>query len=414
MPTITLNGKEITYSIEKNGKTQIIRFPTLYKIDKLGRTSIWNIYVIDDFYYRESGIKDGKVKEYAPVQAFPKNIGKANETTGQIQAILEAHSEWNHKKDQLYMEGEESTEEKGSAETAVGDRIRPMLADKWTEYKKYAQFPGAVSPKLDGVRVMIYKNDDEKTIMVSRLGKEYQHMEGIRREATQVISNSSEDLILDGELYSHNIPFNAISGAVRSQTNPSKYDEILEYYIFDLWVPSKPNLTYKQRMDILRSICNKDDYKRLRFLFYEEVQNESEIQEKHAKYVSEGYEGLMFRNLNGKYVLGRRVKDLLKYKEFIDEEFKVIDVIRGTGTEAGAAVFVCQTAEGEVFNVRPRGSIEKRKQQYLNKNKYIGKYLTVRYQQGQEEGVLPRFPVGIKFSDAKIEELVAVDFRDYE
>lgn len=411
MPTVTINGKEMTYSIEKNGKNQIIRFPTLYKIDKLGRTSLWNIYVIDDFYYRESSIKGGKVKEYAPVQAFPKNIGKANETTGQIQAILEAHSEWNHKKDQLYSEGEEETEEKGSAETAIGERLRPMLADKWTDYKKYAQYPGAVSPKLDGVRVMIYKNENNETIMVSRLGKEYQHMEGIRSEASRIINQFN--LVLDGELYSHNIPFNAISGAVRSQSKPSKYDEVLEYYVFDVWVANQPNLTYKQRMDILRNICE-GEFKRIRFLFYETVNNETEIQEKHNKYVSEGYEGLMFRNLNGKYVLGRRVKDLLKYKEFIDEEFKVIDVIRGTGTEDGAAVFVCQTSEGEVFNVRPRGSIEKRRQQYLNKNKYIGKYLTVRYQSSDEKGVLPRFPVGIKFNDAKIEELIAVDFRDYE
>lgn len=411
--TVVVNGTEITVEVEFDGDREISRFPTLYKIDKLGRTSMWRIYVVGDEYFRESGIKGGKVKQYAAVKATPKNVGRANETTGENQALFEAYSEWKHKKDQLYTEGETETEETGAAEDAgVGERLRPMLAEKWTDRKKYAKFPGGASPKLDGVRVMIYKNEKGEIVMVSRLGKEYQHMNGIRDEARRVIEQF--DVVLDGELYSHNIPFNAISGAVRSQSKPSKFDDVLEYYVFDLWVPKKPNLTYKQRMDMLRKVCGSDTaFKRLRFLFYEEVNDEKEISQKHSEYVSQGYEGLIFRNLDGQYKLGRRVNDLLKYKEFEDEEFEVVDVLEGVGTEAGAAVFVCATKDGTRFNVRPRGSIEKRRQQFKNKKKYIGKKLTVRYQPLTREDVLPRFPVGIKF-DPKTEELIAVGIRDYE
>ncbi len=412
--TVTANGDSITVEVKFEDEKEIAIFPTLYKIDKLGRTSMWRIYVIEDQYFRESGIIDGKVKEYAPVKAVPKNVGRSNETTAEDQALFEAFSAWKHKKDQLYTEDMAKTEAQPSAENSVvGERLRPMLAEKWTDRKGYAKFPGAVSPKLDGVRVMIYKNSLDQVVMVSRLGKEYQHMNGIRQEALQIINEF--DVVLDGELYSHNIPFNAISGAVRSQTSPSKYDSLLEYYVFDLWVPSQPNLTYKERMAMLRKICGNHKFRRLRFLFYEEVNDEKEISEKHSEYVADGYEGLIFRNLDGSYKLGRRVNDLLKYKEFEDDEFEVIDVIEGTGTEAGAAVFVCKTSNGTRFNVRPRGSIEKRRQQVKNKAKYIGKKLTVRYQPltGQGQDGVPRFPVGIKF-DLKTEELVAVGIRDYE
>jgi len=374
-------------------------FPTLYKIDKLKRMSMWRIYVIGDSYFRESGIKGGKVKKYEPVKCEGKNIGKANETTSEQQAILEAESQWRHKKDELYTENELETENRGGVEDAkVGDGLRPMLAEKWTDYKKYAQFPGAVSPKLDGVRVMIYNDAQGDTVMISRGGKKYKFMNGIRDEAKKVI-NEFGGVVLDGELYSHDIPFNAISGSVRTQDKPSKYENDLKYYIFDIWDPKNPNLTYVQRMDKLRKICMLQDFKKLHFVFYEKVESESEIPLKHSEYVEKGYEGLMFRNLNSVYTLGRRVKDLLKYKEFVDDEFKVINVIEGNGSESGAAIFVCETNDGRVFNIRPRGSIEKRKEQYKNKNKYIGKMLTVRYQFDGEKDVLPRFPVGIGFRD---------------
>ena len=69
----------------------------------------------------------------------------------------------------------------------------------------------------------------------------------------------------------------------------------------------------------------------------------------------------------------------------------------------GAIVFECISEAGK-FDVRPRGSIEKRRKMFKNKQSYVGKMLTVRYQatgdQSQESGI-PRFPVGI-------------DVRDYE
>ena len=114
----------------------------------------------------------------------------------------------------------------------------------------------------------------------------------------------------------------------------------------------------------------------------------------------------MCRNLNGTYLFKNRSNDLLKYKAFEDTEFKIIGAKPGIGTEKGAIVFEC-TCDAGVFDVRPRGSIEKRREMFRNKHKYIGKSLTVRYQphtnyaDQQADTGIPRFPVGI-------------DVRDYE
>ena len=109
----------------------------------------------------------------------------------------------------------------------------------------------------------------------------------------------------------------------------------------------------------------------------------------------------MCRNLDGKYKFKHRSNDLLKFKNFEDSEFRIVDAKKGTGTEEGAIVFTCETEDGQEFDVRPRGEIEKRREMFINKESYIGKMLTVRYQNTgiQEEDALPRFPVGIEVRD---------------
>jgi DNA ligase-1 len=429
--TTVVNGKAITTCTEVRDGVERKVFPDLYKVNKLGKVTFWRIYVVEDTYYRESGQIEGKVREFEGVRATPKNVGKANETTPHHQALFEAFSEWNHKKDQLYseeypVEDEEDapsppdrdterarTTGDASARVQYGDgkKLRPMLAEKWTERKRDAKFPGAVSEKLDGVRVMCFENE-EGVQLISRLGKLYKFLDGIREEA-KVLFRKCPGVVLDGEIYSHNAPFNAISGAVRTSKKPSAFDELVEYHIFDLVLPG---LSYQARMEKLRELMDSkgDRFKRLKIVDYELVNTPEQVKTKHDEYVAQGYEGLIFRNLDAPYLLGRRTSNLLKYKEFLDEEFKVVDVMEGKGTEKGAAVFVCVSKDGEKFNVRPRGSIEKRRVQYRHKAKYIGKQLTVRYQPLSNEDVLPRFPIGIKFADKKVEELVGVGLRDYE
>jgi DNA ligase-1 len=98
------------------------------------------------------------------------------------------------------------------------------------------------------------------------------------------------------------------------------------------------------------------------------------------------------------YEFGFRSNDLIKYKEFIDSEFLIIDVVEATGRDAGTAVFMCVTEDGKTFNVKPQGSKQLRAEYISNREKFINKKLTVQYQGLSDDGI-PRFPSGIAIRD---------------
>ena len=110
----------------------------------------------------------------------------------------------------------------------------------------------------------------------------------------------------------------------------------------------------------------------------------------------------MVRNKQGMYQLGARSYDLQKYKEFEDKEYKVTAFTDGQGLEKGLVIWTCETPEGKHFQVRPRGTHEERatifKDVTKHPAKYIGKELTVRFQELSDDGI-PRFPVGLSFRD---------------
>lgn len=125
----------------------------------------------------------------------------------------------------------------------------------------------------------------------------------------------------------------------------------------------------------------------------EKVARLAEFRKLFAEFVEAGYEGIMLRNAAGVYRANYRSNDLQKYKEFIEDEYRIIGFTQGDGRDAGAVVWVCETEDGKEFTVRPRGTMEKRREWFSQGDSYIGMNLTVIYQELTEEGK-PRFPVG--------------------
>jgi ATP-dependent DNA ligase len=130
------------------------------------------------------------------------------------------------------------------------------------------------------------------------------------------------------------------------------------------------------------------------------VHNHEQIEEYKEMFNENGYEGIIIRNANGKYLMGHRSNDLLKYKDFVDDEFLVVGAKTGVGRFSDCVIWVCKTQDGKTFDVNHKCSMEKRKKYFQVRHNYIGRMLTVRYQNLSKDG-LPIFPVGI-------------DFRDYE
>ena len=268
----------------------------------------------------------------------------------------------------------------------------PMLAHRYNEKKGDIKFPCFVQPKLDGVRCVVVGNK-----LYSRNGNRFPVLPHIENELKLYNKNN---LILDGELFTDDINFEKIVGLVKKYKK-SEEDEknSLKIYlnVFD-YIDSK--LPFNKRLINLNQFFEKNkNMKYIKQVKTEECPQEKNIEEFLEKYTKEKYEGLIIRNKSGLYEENTRSVHLQKLKKFIDEEFEIIDYTTpDQGKEVGCVIWICKTKEGKKFNVRPSGNYQERKKLYREAKKYIGKMLTVRYQE-LTNGHVPRFPVGVTIRD---------------
>ena len=353
------------------------------------------------------GYVDGKQVESRRIVTEGKNLGKKNATTALIQAVSEAQSLWNKKKDAGYTTS--ALTATAAAAAAVGgagapaDELLcdglvplPMLAHDYNKRGKSMTFPCYVQRKLDGVRCVAISSRG----LYSRNGKQFPHLTHIRADVDML--GMLPNVIFDGELYSDELSFQEIVGLVKKETlRPD--DEVkmkkIYLYVYDCIVMQQPAMTYKDRYESLESAFSSGlTFPNLRLLSTAVCTSEDEMKRLHAEYVAEGYEGIMLRQMNGVYKVGYRSPELQKYKEFFDAEYPVIGFKQGDGEEKGCVIWQCRTPAGMEFAVRPRGTRVDRIELFANGAAYIGKLLTVRYQELTTDGV-PRFPVGISFRD---------------
>ncbi len=343
-------------------------YGTLYNTSlATGKTKVWEVRTEGNKVIVSHGFLDGKMVEHEEI-CEGKNIGKKNETTPEQQAILVAKSSWDKKVKSGY------TTENTKAETYF-----PMLANEMTD--KLIQYPCYVQPKLDGIRCIIYLKDGEVCYQSRNhsLFQPFPHLEPVLKAILK------PGLILDGELYNHMLTFQQITSIVRKKDHPDLGK--IEYHLYDLYMPEK---TYEERYQIIRSLKTT---KPIIKVATKVANNRKEIETNHTNFVNDGYEGLMVRIPSGLYRQQIRSKELLKYKHFKDDEFKVVGVHEGNG---GTAVFDCITSNGRTFGVNMKCSKEQKQNYLTHFEEYNGKMLTVRYQEMTDDGV-PRFPVGIDF-----------------
>jgi ATP-dependent DNA ligase len=353
-----------------------MNLPVLYNIDKKGSTRMWEIKTSGDTIHVTHGLQDGeKIKTTEKVKG--KNIGRANETTDAEQAVKEATSKWNKKKDLGYVEDLQTKNETAN--------LKPMLAHEYKKQKAKVIYPVFVQPKLDGYRAL-YDGKNDK--ILSRAGKEYKILYG-----TQLYKDLQKykNITLDGELYVHDKDFQfEIYGILRKKKlgkDDAKTLDKIQYHVYDIMNEAE---TFEKRNITLAKLTETNHIKPVLTYF---VKNSSDLDEVHKKFVADGYEGTMIRNKKGMYIHNRST-DLLKYKDFDDNEFKVVGFEKETDTKGDGAtpvVWVCQTVDKKEFRVPSKGTREERSKLYENGKKYIGKMLTVQYF-GLTNDNIPRFP----------------------
>jgi ATP-dependent DNA ligase len=379
-------------------------FPTLQGEATTGKAKIWSIRVFErhdgGVIETSHGYLGGKIQVNEKVIAVGKNIGKKNETTPLQQAESEARASWIKKKESGYSVNEEqdgvasataSTDAAPTRGKGIDAEVPlPMLAHEYQKRGKGFVFPCYVQPKLDGTRAVGMPGKG----IFSRLRKTFPHMEHILAEMAQL----PEDLILDGELYTNELTFQEIVGLVKKETlkaGDAEKQLKIKYHVYDLIA----NHPYETRKGMLAALFASHRFQHLVLVPTSRCESEAQMKLQHNAYVADGFEGIMLRAPSGDYKHSRSA-DLLKYKEFFDAEYEVVGFKEGEGQEKGCVLWMCRTEEGRTFHCRPRGTRESRIELFQNGGDYVGKKLTVRYQElTSSEEKVPRFPVGIAFRD---------------
>jgi DNA ligase-1 len=130
--------------------------------------------------------------------------------------------------------------------------------------------------------------------------------------------------------------------------------------------------------------------------------SEDDVTEAYKDFLNDGYEGAILRSLTMPYE-GKRSVGLLKLKTMEDSEFEVCGVEEGKGKlmgKAGAIWCYTDSTKQKKFKAKMEGELESLEEYYVNIDKYLGRSLTVRFQNLTPDGV-PRFPVGVRFREAE-------------
>jgi hypothetical protein len=313
--------------------------------------------------------------------------------------------------------------------------IKPMKAGVWElsdsnnpksvvpkvlKYFNFEENSVYIQPKLDGWRCIARVQNTPngiKCVLTTNNGKQYKWFGELRGEIIKFLEGKEKLMLdgLDGELYIHRLVdknkvglddssrFSTICsmcGLARSK--PHEMENQMTLVVFDL-------------VDLTGKLNQDERFVNLKKLFKGQPDNTSHVQmcetklanfledviDYHDEVAQRGYEGVIIRSRELVYTDKRSLK-MRKYKNFIDREYPIIDVEKDEGVEDEYFVWVCQDSEiidprtqkPKRFKAKPKGSREDREYWYQNYLEYLGKPMTVKFQEYTEDGV-PRFPVAI-------------------
>lgn len=391
----------ILYTLDSKGKTRYWKASSDLKIEEEKITIVIEYGVLgsEKFIIKNRYVKSGK------------NIGKSNETTIEEQAELELGYLYQKQLDDGYV-------------LDLNDYVepkRPQLAHKYNDRKhtvKWASLQDVrsmeklyyASKKLNGVRCFIFMKDGKVSKFESRTGKAFKFFTHIANDLIGykycIDKDLSEDeVILDGELFNVNIPFEILCSLI----NSDEYVEVLDPETNKVWSTNDVQFHCYDIIPLTEEPWNFYD----RFVDYlglpstnniirvtsEVVESEENMISLAKEWIKEGYEGLMLRYGGAFYEFGKRSIYLLKFKIMEDEEFKIKDIYLAENDDQ-KVMFILYNHHNSndenycSFDCFMKGDKELNLNYFNNKNQFINNWLTVQYQTLSKYKV-PLFPVGI-------------------
>lgn len=292
----------------------------------------------------------------------------------------------------------------GDDKTGQDGMLKPMLAkqaDKVTNSVFNKEYYG--SRKINGVRALIYyKNGKVCTSSRGSINYDLAIHHIIHHPKLIKYFKENPEVILDGEIYKHGWTLNKISGLCRTQV--TAFDgEPLEFYLYDI---VRTDLPFEERLELINEIeevlelkpfdpyreWDKNDLK-IQIVPQEFVTGWLHIKAMHDRYVSEGWEGLVIRNIKDVYGPGKRSNAMLKIKIYQSAEYEIVGLSEGLREED--MCFVMKTPNGQEFKAKPMGDREQKQWYREHLDELIGKMGTLKYfeMSGKEGSEIPQQPI---------------------
>jgi len=263
--------------------------------------------------------------------------------------------------------------------------FKPMLAHKFDDKRVDWSKPVFIQPKLDGIRC-IMKSDG----CYSRNGKKFMNVQHLYNNTIKELFKQNPMLILDGELYNHDLRdnFEKIVSLVRKQ-KPTPDDrkearKLIQYHVYDyvMAVNGELNLLesdmnrYGKRHDQLT--CSDMYGKHIRYVPARGVHTLDKAKEIHSSFLEQGYEGSILR-LDGAYKCGRSY-DLMKFKDFSDTEATIVSWVEGKGKRRGTiGKFIAVDSDGVKFGMPVMNKFAYLQKNFKAMQDWVGKTATFTY-----------------------------------
>jgi ATP-dependent DNA ligase len=277
-----------------------------------------------------------------------------------------------------------------------------QLANTYKQEKKYKPKTWLASHKLDGLRCYyVYKRRPEfpdhvkSGRLYTRNGHEIIGFPDIVDECRALCIANKLNAI-DGELYSHVIDFEEIQSIVITK---KEIDET-EKQSVQLNVFACDRDSFKNARDMVDFLSTMKNSQYLYFLNYDEVDNDYvKIIELHDLYVSRGYEGIMLRDPDEVHYNYKRSDILLKYKNFIEADFEIVEVQYGTEGKVLNRVNrfeIKGTYDGYNITAGVGSGLNDKKRAYYEildkKGELVGQLVEIKFQNLTDDKTSLRFP----------------------
>lgn len=412
----------------------MLELPTLYCRTRDGKINQWRVFTQDDVVVTEYGRLGGKMNKHMD-RVRSMNVGKVNERLGSVQAEAEAKSAWDKKTREGYFPTVQQAEN-----TIV---LLPMLAKPLEhEVKRKAgrvkvkldlKYPLDLQSKLNGLRCFamhtapwtlmesIDTSGPSRVILRSREGEDWTNLAHIEQDLKLFIHPGE---IADGEVFIFGCPLQTLNSLIKRNQEQTL---MLQMHIYDLpafsgrydhtWDARYRNMRERYFRYVLAkgafnsiihlaqtSGYNLTDIEMacdgqmpgsslemfistlpLQLVRTYRVMDEGEARDLQKKFILQGYEGAILRQLDRPYDFNNRGDGIVKLKDFQDCNFCVVGTEGRELLKDGVSImildkFVFQNnLNDRTFEAVPLGSMEQRAAWWQERETLVGEFCTVRF-----------------------------------